>query len=55
MEIDIKFPTAYIEGEYKGSGKVVAFPINGKGVYNISMSKYMVKGIYHFIIICGIY
>ncbi|XP_067014150.2 circadian clock-controlled protein daywake [Anabrus simplex] len=35
--IDVRFPVLFLEGDYKAQGKIVVFPINGKGVYNISM------------------
>nr|CAD7262916.1 unnamed protein product [Timema shepardi] len=38
MEVDVKFPGVFIEGSYKANGLIVVFPINGKGVFNISMS-----------------
>nr|CAD7598346.1 unnamed protein product [Timema genevievae] len=38
MEVDVKFPGVFVEGSYKANGLIVVFPINGKGVFNISMS-----------------
>jgi hypothetical protein len=39
IDVDYRLPTAFVEGEYKAHGKIVGFPIGGKGVYNISMRK----------------
>lgn len=39
IEVDFRFPSVFIEGEYKAQGKIVGFPLGGKGVYNISLSK----------------
>ena len=39
IEVDLRFPSLFVEGEYKAQGKIVGFPLGGKGVYNISMSK----------------
>jgi hypothetical protein len=38
IEVDLRFPSLFVEGEYKAQGKIVGFPLGGKGVYNISMS-----------------
>jgi len=39
IEVDFRLPSVFVEGEYKAQGKIVGFPLGGKGVYNISMSK----------------
>jgi hypothetical protein len=39
IDVDIRIPAVVIKGEYKAQGKIVNFPISGKGVYNISMRK----------------
>ncbi|PSN55183.1 hypothetical protein C0J52_00604 [Blattella germanica] len=39
VEVGFAIPHVFVEGEYKADGKIVAFPIAGKGVYNISMSE----------------
>jgi hypothetical protein len=39
IDVDFRIPAAVVKGEYKAQGKVAGFPIAGKGVYNISMSK----------------
>ena len=39
IEVDLRFPSVFVEGEYKAQGRIVAFPLGGKGVYNISMRK----------------
>jgi hypothetical protein len=39
IDVDFRIPAMVVKGEYKSQGKVVGFPINGKGVYNISMRK----------------
>ncbi|KAK7870181.1 hypothetical protein R5R35_012736 [Gryllus longicercus] len=38
MEVDLYFPRIFMEGDYKAQGKIVVFPIEGKGVYNISLT-----------------
>ncbi|XP_049774147.1 protein takeout-like [Schistocerca cancellata] len=38
MEVDVGFQQLFLEGDYKAQGKIIVFPINGKGVYNISMA-----------------
>lgn len=40
FEVDIFLPKVLVEGTYKTEGHLGTFPLNGKGVYNISMSMY---------------
>ncbi|KAJ9577441.1 hypothetical protein L9F63_005942 [Diploptera punctata] len=37
FQVDFYIPHVFVEGEYKADGKIVTFPIGGKGIYNISM------------------
>jgi hypothetical protein len=39
IEVDMRFPSIFVEGEYKAQGRIVGLSLGGKGVYNISMSK----------------
>jgi hypothetical protein len=39
IDVDFRIPAVVVKGEYKAQGKIVGFPISGKGVYNISMRK----------------
>ncbi|XP_049774148.1 uncharacterized protein LOC126161990 [Schistocerca cancellata] len=38
FEADVIFKRLLLEGEYKGQGKIITFPIDGKGVFNNSMT-----------------
>jgi hypothetical protein len=39
IDVDFLLPFGFVEGEYKADGKFAIFPVGGKGVYNISLSK----------------
>lgn len=39
IEVDFRLPSVFVEGQYKAQGKIVYFPVGGKGVYNISLSE----------------
>ena len=43
FQVDFYIPHVFIEGEYKADGKIVAFPISGKGVYNNSLGNALNK------------
>ncbi|XP_069682343.1 protein takeout-like [Periplaneta americana] len=38
IDVDFRMPSVFIEGQYKAEGKIVAFPISGKGVFNNSLT-----------------
>lgn len=40
MEGEFYLPKVVIEGTYKTDGRLGNFPVNGKGVFNITMSKW---------------
>lgn len=40
MEIDVHFPTMFIEGDFKMEGKIGNFPFSGRGPWNVSISKH---------------
>lgn len=41
MEIDVFFPTMFIEGDFKMEGKIGSFPFSGRGPWNVTICKHV--------------